>query len=219
LLIPALLFLAACGARNDLTREQAAAALAKAPLRGAQQVIQLRAEVGQFANAKAAADWARRYMLATDDAAQAMARDPSSSAGDTPRETVVRNLGPLRDANRRKLLGDVSFSETKPVSSDREPATSRLVANGALAKDLVQYCRRKTGASYEPGDASCVAVTAVRRFGAVTGITGDNRKKTVEFSATVEPTAIGRRLGLEKKSEKRTATFARYDDGWRIAGL
>jgi len=213
LLIFVALMLAACG-RSDLTQQQAAAILSKTPLRAEQQTIQLRAEVGQFADAKAAADWAKRYTLATDDAAaRAMEQDPPLSPRDTSRETMARNLARLREAGRQKLLGDVSFSEGSRGD------TVDVVATGNIAKELIPSCRRANGAAYQPGDAVCVAVVAVRRFGSVTAIKGDNRKKTAEISLSVEPTAIGRRLGVAKKSETRSATFVRDDKGWRFTGL
>ncbi len=211
-LIFALLMLAAC-ARDDLTQQQAAAILSKTPLRAEQQTIQLRAEVGQFADPKAAADWAKRYILATDQAAASAIEQQAPSPVGAARETIVGNLARLREAGRQGLLSDVSFSENK-----RGEAVE-LVATGIIAKDLASSCRRQDGATYQPGDPVCVAVVAVRRFGAVTAIKGDTRKKAAEISLSVEPTAIGRRLGFAKKSETRSASFVRDEKGWRFTGL
>ena len=148
-LIFALLMLAAC-ARDDLTQQQAAAILSKTPLRAEQQTIQLRAEVGQFADPKVAADWAKRYILATDQAAASAIEQQAPSPVGAARETIVGNLARLREAGRQGLLSDVSFSENK-----RGEAVE-LVATGIIAKDLASSCRRQDGATYQPGDPVCV---------------------------------------------------------------
>jgi hypothetical protein len=55
------------------------------------------------------------------------------------------------------------------------------------------------------------------KLGTVTGIFFPSENTAIaEYTVAFEPTAFGRVTGDSEKRETRSATFAKYDDGWRI---
>ena len=68
---------------------------------------------------------------------------------------------------------------------------------------------------YAKGDRICRMLMAERKFEAVTGITGDEKRKIVEYTIRLEPTEAGKAL-ISPSVESHSAEFALYDDGWRM---
>jgi len=98
-----------------------------------------------------------------------------------------------------------------------------------LKEEYQQYCApAANGRTYQEGDEICLAEVAERCVGQVTGITGGDTVKQVEFVVNQEPTKFGRQVyplfklfnesldKVESRVENRSVNFVLYDDGWRL---
>lgn len=91
----------------------------------------------------------------------------------------------------------------------------REVVHALLGVGVLKPERRVECYQYKEGDQICKKLIAERKFGSVTGITGDEKRKTVEYTIKVEPTDLGKTT-TKPSVETRSVVFVLYDDGWRM---
>ncbi len=92
------------------------------------------------------------------------------------------------------------LSQTDHVQRENPDGSRRL--------DYAPYTRR-----------SAEVVIARTNFVDVTGIRSDSRSAVAEYRTKREVTSFGAAVGQRSEMRTSAAAFAKYDDGWRLAGL
>lgn len=199
---------------NDLTREAAAQVLSQANFGTDTKVISaslFTASGGFIPPIKEEIDDFQNYVFGSDSTAQAILQ--KYNAGGMSNMYMRSSLGGLndfRDHAQKGLVGKMKWMSRSAGFQNLQT----VFAIPEMSDKLQGQCTKK-----EVSDVgfSCTIITATRKFGAVTGIFGDSRQKRVDFEVIYTPTELGRSLGLQEAVERRSTTFLKYDDGWRLA--
>ena len=147
-----------------------------------------------------------RYIIGSDaEASEIRAQsDPQRPVAD---QEFLKQLDLFRVFLNHGLLVNVVWKEV-PVSvvGFREPVFE-LSAVPVFDDSLKEPC--------DLPKAFCFAVAGFW-FDGVTGITGTEIEKTIQFKVVRKPTPLGAKLGNQIGIELRTAKAIKYDDGWRL---
>lgn len=131
-------------------------------------------------------------------------------------------LDEVRDGFKKGLIADVRWHE---VVLKTYPGNTSYAAEPVFAPQMCQkidvnkskfMLADRSGGSEPRGCDTCTTKTATVRFGEVTGIRSMGEQKVAEFTVVVEPTEVGKRMGLTQRTETKSAAFVLYDDGWRL---
>ena len=204
-----LLMLAGCG--RELTREKAASLLSTKTFEGRFHTIQLKGDFGTHSTVSApeGLQLLEKLISGSDSEIAATYAKMGIWSG-----SIKENGKALRDLVSRKVINGVSWSY-RDIGHVSKFISYEGV--GIISDDVKKYCRG-TGKTqeYRDGDATCAGLVAERRFDHVTGITGDQSHKVVEYTIKVTATELGKRLKMTFSDERASAAFRLYDDGWRI---
>lgn len=130
---------------------------------------------------------------------------------------VRKNLGHARQIRSLVKLGIINSITWKEKPTHHDNPNSKyyswryLTLIPHLSDEVKTFCVEKQSSG------SCNAIVSKKRFGNVTGITGEGNHRNVQFTVLTEPNKLGSKLEVNPQTETRNATFILYDDGWRIA--
>jgi len=196
-------FVSGCFGNNDLSRDQAALAIAAQTFPDEWKIVKLdliNCGEQRLENVDTVERLVEDYMFGRTQDTQAVARI-----------TNFQDLKNTKDLARQGLVKGLKWN------NNRLHIQSVILSAVPVLTDDIQSIFESYKRPYQEGDSGSYSVViAQRHFAGVTGITGEGTVRSVQYKILVEPTAIGKKLEIEPKAEIKYATFVLYDDGWRM---